>query len=623
MLKLSQEKQVALWHNRIESAKEIRETRLAPDFQERLENWRGKYWVQEDLGHKVSVNVVRGITSLIIPAIYYQDPRVQCQPRRPGDERNAMLTEEIINYFIEELDLCKQVRRLITDALIFDIGYAKLGYEIELDSDLEFLFHEDTGEVLPDGNGNPFLRDSKGGIYILRDGKPVQVMEKDGELVMVEQEHPTLNEFIRKEQPYAIRWSPFDFLRDPEGRYADLSDSRWIAFEAEVPLEEVQNNPFYKNTSDLEASSRAAESKWTTLRNMWEKDPIDDHLKRVRIYEVWHKEYNKAKQRYEMWQSVVAEGSKKYLLHRRSPYLAEGFPVAPLCFDEDPESPYGSSPLRAIDDQINTMNIARAQQVAHREQHNQRFVANTQFINKEEAEMIAKGMPGDVATVDSLPAEIPIENVFHALPVPAISPDIYNDYNLAWEEIQRVIGLSDYQWGGSGKVRQATEANLIQGSYNVRIEEKQVIVGKLVQHIARFWIQILKQFGTYEQALRITNQVGQEEWVQFKVQDVIPDDLTVRIDVYQSSFQSKEVREKQASDRYNLLRKDPLVNPFKLIEDVFKASGITDPQAYFNQMPMMTPPPDGSVVDGGGSMDTNQLREPAPTDGGATGRALQ
>ena len=53
---------------------------------------------------------------------------------------------------------------------------------------------------------------------------------------------------------------------------------------------------------------------------------------------------------------------------------------------------------------------------------------------------------------------------------------------LSQDEIQRIIGVTDYQQGGSGgPKRQATEAGLIQSGYTVRVEEKRAMVGKMVE----------------------------------------------------------------------------------------------------------------------------------------------
>lgn len=611
------------------AADRVIENDLKPDWEEYARNWRGEYWLDDGTsGHKVSVNMVRGIVSLMTAALYFADPRVIVGAKKPGLGRAPQLAEALFNYYLEELQIGAQVKKCIKDALLFDAGYLKVGYEIDMGTDLEALTDE-SGQDLYDGSGSQLLKDPQGNLYVERDGRLIQLMEKDGELVMQEQEQPTLNEFVRREQPFAVRWAPWDVLRDPEARYVDLSDSRWIAFRSCLPLEEVKGNPLYKNTQKLEGGLTLRKDLLDAHR-MYDNDELDPDIERVEIFEVWCKEWNKTKRRYDIYQKVVAADHDEFLLYRLSPYLADGFPCKVLAFDEDPEKPYGSSPLRAIDSQIESINISRSQMAAMQDQQIQKWLANGNHIDEQAFQDFSEMPNGGGLILKNIGENTPVENVVKAVPIPQIPPDIRVGYDLARDEIQVIFGVTDYQMGGSGgPKRQATEAGLIQSGFTVRVEEKRQQVGKMIEGVVKYFAMLLHQFGDYSTFVKITGDMGQEEFVPFKIADAVTDELKFSIDVYGSVFQSRDMLLKKAMDRYNLMRADPLVNPAKLIEDVFRADGIQEVAQYLaQQQPMMQPgmgmeqPQLKSIAAGGGAMDTNALRAPAATDPGATGRAI-
>lgn len=627
--------ELRFWRAELEAAERILESELKPDWRTRLQNWEGEYWLNDGYaGHRVVVNMIWAITDLMQGALYFQDPRVVATPKKPGAEAKTRLAERLMNYYLEELEVAPQIRRAIKDALLFDAAYLKLGYEVEFDNDLEAIT-DDGGNELYDGHDNLMLKDGQGNLYIERDGRYIQVMDKDGELLVVEQEHPTLHEFVRREQPYAVRWAPWDVLRDPRGRYVDLSDSRWVAFRSIVPLEEAKNNPYYKNTAGLEPNRVVRGELVETFEKYDVRQQDDPKVDCVEIYELWCKEWNKAKRRYDIYQKVIAAGHDKFLLYRRSPYLAEGFPVAVLAFDEHPVRPYGWSPLRSIDSQVEAINYARARETQMLDQQVQKWGYNASYVDADEAQEFAESPGGAIIPFKKISdPNIPLENVLRPFPLPQISPDIGTYYDRARDEVQVIFGMSDYQMGGSGgPKRQATEASLIQSGFAVRVEIKRGAVGKIVNRITRYWAQLLRQFGDYSTALRITNELGQEEWIQFKVQDAVGDEVDYTIDTYQSMFQAREVQQKQAQDRYNLLRNDQLANPARLIEDIVRSFGIQDVTAYLAQQQPPQPQapqvgPDGqpipiaSRIAGGQAVDTNQYRRPASVGAGNEGRAL-
>jgi hypothetical protein len=647
MARKTKEQEVSMWQRRIQISDAWVEEK-SERWEKRVGNLRGKYWEPQRTpdGDLVTVNMIAALDSLFIPAIYFRDPRIIVSARRPQDTLRAEFTEEVLNYYIDELELKSQVTPCIRDAFLFGIAYMKLGWEAELDTNLEFVRQETEdgalGEVMTNDAGEPFMSDPAGNIFLDRPTGIAQVMDKKGNPVS-EVDNPTLNEWVRREQPHAVRWHPKDVLRDPEGRNADLSDSRWIAFRAVLPLEEVKGNPLYKNTTDLQATRKLSHDLLDMTEKRTDDETAPEEERRVEIYEIWAKEYNKARKRYDMKRKVIAKDHDKFLLDEDSPFLAEGFPCAVLTFTGDPDDPYPTSMADFVEDQIQSMNVSRTMLATHRNRFFRRYIANEAVVSREDAEQVANASDGQVVMVN-VSEDVDLRRAFVPIEDAQLQPEVYNDYNLARDEIQIITGVSDYQFGGQGVSRLATEANFIQGGFAVRLNHKQDMVGDFVIHICKYWKQLLQQFGSFEVFAEVTGEQAEPVWQSFAVAENIPDDVAFSADMFPSTFQAREVLQKAAQDRLNLLApfiQMGLVDPLPLIEDIFKSHGIEDGQRYltpqaqqlFEQMKqnLMAVAAQGglttqnvdlnSIMQSGAAADTNQLREPAATDVGATGRA--
>ena len=69
--------------------------------------------------------------------------------------------------------------------------------------DLEPVTDDAGNELMNPSTGEPLLKNDEGDIYIERDGKWIQLMDKDGDLVPTEPEQPSLHANIRKDLTYA------------------------------------------------------------------------------------------------------------------------------------------------------------------------------------------------------------------------------------------------------------------------------------------------------------------------------------------------------------------------------------------------------------------------------------
>src|SRR5688572_16206577 len=129
MARLSQREELAELVSKLDAAERVIDSELREDWRMRLENWRGQYWKDEGIeGQRGAVNMTWGITNLMMAALYFRDPYVHAEAKRPTVPVDPRITERLFNYYLRELQMGRQFKRCIKDALLFDAGYLKMGY---------------------------------------------------------------------------------------------------------------------------------------------------------------------------------------------------------------------------------------------------------------------------------------------------------------------------------------------------------------------------------------------------------------------------------------------------------------------------------------------------------------
>lgn len=611
MAKKKDDEKLQKWLARMAIATQYQETQLSKGWMQTLNNYRGLYSTGTSGDeHRVTVDVVKMILGLMVPAIYFRDPSIKITPRRPGTEMECRFTETLLNYYIKELKLKKVIQQSIKDALMFGVAYVKWGFTAQVEEqDLTPVVNPETGEPMADGSGYPLLSDPTGAIFIEEPGGVIPFMDKDGNRIPPGQLKPTQRENVKWQAPFAERWSPFDVLRDPRSLKADLSDAGWVAFRVTAPLEEVKNNPAFIKAKDLVSNTQPDFLKNVREYNKKRLHEINDD-DYFTYYEIWCKEYNPKTKSWSLYMKVVADGCDHFLYDDLSPYQIDNFPCSVLAFEEDPESGQPLSLIEAVRSQIQVINVSRTQYTNHRERFNQKMVFNRSAgITDADAKRIAKARYGAFIGVKLEPGVDP-RTAIRPLEIPPMDPNVYGDSEIALGDIRRVLGIPEHYLGGQDVARQATQAGYIENALNIRINEKQDIVGDFLVEILRGWKQVLQQYGDFEKEFQIT-LMGQEMWQNFHVSQNIPDDLDFLVDMYPSTFQSKEQERQEILELLNLTANIPEVNRMVLLERLFRAYGYADPSMLIQpvQPPMLGP--DGQPMEPGAEQSMGSLSQGA------------
>lgn len=580
------------WTGEIEIANEVKKTRMHQRWRRTLDNWRNLYQTGARIDeHSTFANVVHALAGVIIPSIYYRDPTLLPVPQIPGIDEQAELTAALLNYYMRVQNFKRQAKRVALDSFLFGEGHFKIGWELEVERALTPMFDDDGTPLL--AGGLPLHIDVDGIVYREEGGLFRAFLDKDQNFIP--ENHPTLNERILREQPSAIRWSPWDFLKDPKSVLPDHTDSEWVAFRSYPHIDEVKNHPFYENTSKLEPTHIPDYIR--EIRDQRPKRISDDAMTdRVQLYELYYKEYDKAINSWRTNLIVLAEGHDAPLFHDFSPLKIKGFPVESVVFIEDPERSESVSMIDVIRPQIDNLNVALSQLSNLRERNNQKYLYNKNAgISEGDARRFAAGRIADVLGVRVDPS-MDVKRAFQVPEMLPVDQAVIQEIQLAWDTIQRISGINEHHLGGAGVARQATQASFIESALGVRLQEKADILADGILGVMRKWKDLLIQYGDFAVALKI-NRAGEDTWAEFKVSDTVPEALDFTFDIHTSAFQSRTQEKNETLQLLNIVAAIPNVNLLPILERLFRAYGFpTIENMFLPTQPQANPGEEGQSL---------------------------
>lgn len=445
---------IADWKEKIKVGKDFYASNVEPKINLWRDYYKGKQWSKvaqtryEDL---VVDNQVFSSIKTVLPSINFRNPKIFVKAKKKpylGDNQQLVDTgamaeglEIVLNYYFKELKIKKQISKIGTDALLGHWGLINLGYTLETD---KFK--------------------SKG------------------------KEEIEINEYIKSESPFAVRFSPRNFIVDPECKEHDLSDAGWIGLKWVKTLSDIQANPKYKNTQGLKTNF-TIDTKFTSQANgvvvpgkvsQAGKATIWD---RVEGWDIWDKRKQKLI-------TIVLEHDKE-LQNIDWPLNLEGFPVETLSFNEVPDE---QLPLADIDiymseqdalNRLSSLELSHVKRVSER-----KYLTEKGSISEDEKEKVLKG--GDGATGEYAEGKNP-EKVMFPLRNATISQDLYIVKRNKKDSIREQQGIAHFEQGGTRNFETATEPALIAQGVQVRREERRQILEDFIKLIVRKLAHIIQQ----------------------------------------------------------------------------------------------------------------------------------
>lgn len=511
------------WMARLDDAQKYRKEKLVDNVERYLALYRGDHWgriSQHRRKDLITVNLVFPLIRNQIGYFYFRDPKMFVKPR-PGveiseettslSEITAPVVESALNYYWTEMNARRQQRFRIYDTLIFGHSIAEIGWRFETDV--------------------------------------VKVKGKN--------ERIFYNEYIKKDAPYLQRISPLRFLHDPKVEMDPIVNSEWVGKEFFSTIDDVKNNPMYKNTDKLEAHITTTDQ---------EKDRFGETV--VKLVEVHDRKHMKL--------SIFAMGFDKPLREVRHPYedILEGHNFEWLQFNHVPDEDYGISQISLMEDQQHELNRTRTQMFHHRRRvSNRRYIFEEGSISENAISQLEDAEGGAMVAVGNIDRIKPLEDARMSNDVPFIESVIKQD-------IRELTGQPASQFGVlDNKARSATEMGQIQNAVDFRNLDNLTLVEEDTRNCARKVVQLLKANADRETMIKVVGPRG-SFWHGFTKEE-IQGEYDVLIDPGSTTKENDAVRRKQSTDLLGIAVKVPGLNLREFVTDVLQTFDKTDTGKYF------------------------------------------
>lgn len=345
------------------------------------------------------------------------------------------------------------------------------------------------------------------------DGLLEQETDEDGTLRMVPMtERTTVWEGVRDS---AI--SPMAFLLD--AGCTNATEATWMGHEAVMPLADVQADPRL-GPALPEGVTGGTYRRKDIYGEQDNAEAMADALCLVTVWEPRTRTLRTFLEHYEQpAQVVVTDPRKAAPLSQQRFYLLDE-QVLPLRFDHPDDAPYNILvPIPALDhpfgvsqiEHIKTMSLeadkTRTRQANHVRQE-KRIIVYNKHGGLEQAQLDSARAAPDMAFVGvDVNSDDPnaLASLFHELPMPRLTPDLFRATEAAKQDIDTVSGVSAVPAGGA---ETATESQAIMRVGGARVERKRRLVADFLVRVARVHKALLSAFAPEGQQLMVRDTNG-------------------------------------------------------------------------------------------------------------------
>ena len=265
---------------------------------------------------------------------------------------------------------------------------------------------------------------------------------------------------------------------DPWDMWFDINE-RWAIRRFQLSVEELKQDPRYKNTSQLNATHQ-----------MMEEDKRDRHIPVTRATSHERDQLVDVFEFYDLVTDELLVFTETLDVPLR---FVSGiqFPLVNMGNYVIPGSPYHMGELEQVDMLQMELNKARSQMVSHRRRNVQKFAARKDALSHEAKRALRSEIVNDVVEIDDRGTDL--KDVVMPLDVPLLSPDAYNSAEISKQDMFDITGVSEYLRGSvpSGR-RTATEASIVEGANNVKTAHKLRAVEDALQKLGQLIIEIAR-----------------------------------------------------------------------------------------------------------------------------------
>ena len=448
--------QVTQWLSAIKKTQEWRDkTDAFANAGRYINEYKGKWdWLAQSISIPlVPLNLVFAYVKTEIARLYFHNPWITISPRRVEDDGAAKIAEVVINDTWKKLDLKRQCKIALRDALLPGHGWIKVGYTME------------TGTVEsrePEGPKKP--------------GRP---KKKDESIV-------DTNTYIKSESAFAYHVPYKNVVFDPSATWPAMHSARWCAIKWEKPLRAVKEAGIYDHTEDLKPSSDGD--------SMKEPNKDQTNVTKVTGWEIYDLDHMKV--------FTVSPGCSYFLREIEYPdYLNEELPLVEFSFNPVPDEVYPMSDIAAHEPQIIELSKMMCIMINHLKRWNRQIFMKPGLMTDENKTNFKNAADGAIIEIQGDP-----QKDFFIPPYAPVQQDIYGVWNLCMDMWKNICGQGSMDRGAEGKAATRTLGELraqLAGGRS-RSDEKLDMLEDSLEEVAKKLLFIIQTKYDLPKIARIT-----------------------------------------------------------------------------------------------------------------------
>jgi hypothetical protein len=440
--------------------------------------------------------------------------------------RHAEYTEVEINYWMRELDVKREIKKVLLSGESSNLGYLCVGYTSKSED-----------------------------------------IEMGGEVIEA-------NPVIKLKQPFIKRISQRCVLV-PAG-YDELEECPWVCIESDHLVADVKAR-YPKTTENLQSTetfNRGGNIGSEGLRDQ----RIDDYkesedCKYVTVQQVWCKRTKK------IW--LLAKDHDEFLEDpKKWPYKLEGFPLEVYRPEDVEDEYYAPSPIDHMMPQAKELNANRTA-MRVRMNRTKATIFMWEDMAKEVSERYAASNDGEII---GLPGDDQSDNIGNSMKTDPGLP--FDQSTLLYEgvikhDLRNTSGMGQEQLASSDpNVGSATASQNIAAAAGDRLSDKGDRIQELYLRVARKLWMILKQFPDEQRSRMVAGPIASAFVPINYTLAELEGEFDFVMDFAAAVSDTPGTRLQRAMLNYNMFRADPLFDPKRLAMDVLIAQNKHDPQSY-------------------------------------------
>lgn len=489
------------WKDRIRAGEEFRKKYAYEVKWKRWERWIRGIFAKGDMPH----NLINSFYKALVPRVSFKVPRIVARPVRPDTYWQAMIVEKVINGILRDINIKKQIKRMVGDDFWYTLGVGKVGF------DSEFGFFPTQAEVDAGEFEETFKRDKN-------------LLEYHAD--------------VKTGMPWFLRVKPKNLVF-PWG-LESVENAPWIADMIIRHIDDVKNDPKYSNTSDLEPNMKI-DPKATGLTAAY----VEEFVK---LWEI--RDLRSGTMR------VLSMDHDKYLLEQDDILQTEGLPYCFLISNDDLDQVWGIPDAQLLEAKQLELNDTDTQIMKHRRIALVKFAYLMNAIDEEE---IVKLTSEDVAAGVKIKQGQNVRDVLTEIKV-SFPRELLELKEMIRKDMRELFGYARADLGDIEGKTHITKEEIVKSSRGseIRISERGDMVADLLKEAVKKIVQIVFEFWKQPRFVEIIGPDLMRNWVEFTGEQLRGEYL-FEIEPTEEVPLSPEERELKARERLQALI--PLAQP--------------------------------------------------------------